>query len=48
MSRFLIAAVAVLSVAGLSGCDTIGKGKGKAPPPPVVETAPAEAAPVFK
>ena len=46
MSRFLIAAVAVLSVAGLSACDTIGKGKGKAPPP-VVETAPVEA-PIVK
>ena len=49
MSRLLIAAVAVLCVAGLSGCGTwdIGKGKGKAPPP-VVETAPVEAAPVYK
>ena len=48
MSRVLLAAVAVLTVAGLSGCGTmdIGKGKGKAPPPVVVEeSAPA---PVYK
>lgn len=42
MSRFLILAVAVLSVAGLTACDTVGKGKGKAPPP--VE----QPAPVYK
>lgn len=42
MSRLLILAVAVLSVAGLSGCDSMGKGKGKAPPP--VE----QPAPVYK
>ena len=46
MSRTLIAIVAVFAVASLSGCGTIGKGKGKAPPP-VVETAP-EQAPVYK
>ncbi|TGQ28212.1 MULTISPECIES: ABC transporter [unclassified Mesorhizobium] len=35
MSRILIAMVATLVVASLSGCamDWIGKGKGKAPPP---------------
>lgn len=43
MSRLLIVTVAVLSVVSLSACDTVGKGKGKAPPP--VETAPA---PVYK
>ena len=48
MSRVLLAAVAVLTVVGLSGCGTmdIGKGKGKAPPPVVVEE-PAPA-PVYK
>ncbi|TKT81085.1 ABC transporter [Aquamicrobium sp. LC103] len=46
MSRFLIAIVAVLAVSGLSACDTIGKGKGKAPPP-VVEPVP-EQPPVYK
>lgn len=44
MSRNLIVIVTLLSVVGLSGCDTIGKGKGKAPPP--VESA--EPAPVYK
>ena len=46
MSRILIAMVAVLAVASLSGCatDWIGKGKGKAPPP---EPAPVEQ-PVIK
>lgn len=39
MSRFLIVVVALFSVAGLSACGTIGKGKGKAPPP-IVEPAP--------
>ena len=43
MSKILIVLVAMLSVASLSACGTIGKGKGKAPPPvvePVVEPAP--------
>ncbi|OOG64602.1 ABC transporter [Sinorhizobium sp. A49] len=44
MSRNLVVIVTLLSVVGLSGCDTIGKGKGKAPPP--VETV--EPAPVYK
>ncbi len=46
MSRMLIAVVAALVVASLSGCanDWIGKGKGKAPPP---EPAPVEQ-PVIK
>jgi hypothetical protein len=45
MSRILIAVVtAAFVVSGLSGCGTIGKGKGKAPPP-VEEPA---AAPVYK
>lgn len=44
MSKFLVAVVAVFAVVSLSGCGTIGKGKGKAPPP-VVETAPA---PIYK
>ncbi|CAN7591071.1 ABC transporter [Mesorhizobium sp. IMUNJ 23033] len=46
MSRILIAMVAMLAVASLSGCanDWIGKGKGKAPPP---EPAPVEQ-PVIK
>lgn len=42
MSRLLIVTVAVLSVVSLSACGTIGKGKGKAPPP--VE----QPAPVYK
>lgn len=46
MSRTLVAVVAALAVISLSGCGTIGKGKGKAPPPVVVEE-PA-AAPVYK
>jgi hypothetical protein len=45
MSRILIVAVSLFAVAGLSACGTIGKGKGKAPPPVVEETAPA---PVYK
>jgi predicted small lipoprotein YifL len=44
MSKVLIALVAALAVSSLSGCGTIGKGKGKAPPP-VEEPA---AAPVYK
>jgi len=48
MSRMLIAVVATLVVASLSGCandqNWIGKGKGKAPPP---EPAPVEQ-PVIK
>ncbi|WEX79174.1 ABC transporter [Sinorhizobium numidicum] len=46
MSRILVVMIALLSVAGLSACGTIGKGKGKAPPP-AAEVA-AEPAPVFK
>jgi hypothetical protein len=48
MSRVLLTAVALLTVASLSGCANmdIGKGKGKAPPPVVVEE-PAPA-PVYK
>jgi hypothetical protein len=48
MSRLLVTTISILAVASLSGCGTmdIGKGKGKAPPPVVVEE-PA-AAPVFK
>lgn len=42
MSRLLILAVAVLSAVSLTACGTVGKGKGKAPPP--VE----EPAPVYK
>jgi hypothetical protein len=39
MSRILIPVVAALAVSSLSGCANmdIGKGKGKAPPPVVVE-----------
>ncbi|PSH65544.1 ABC transporter [Phyllobacterium brassicacearum] len=44
MSRVLIALVAVLAVGSLSACESIGKGKGKAPPP-VEEPA---TAPVYK
>jgi predicted small lipoprotein YifL len=44
MSRTLIVLVALVSVVSLSACGTIGKGKGKAPPP-AVET---EQAPVYK
>ncbi|MCB5204006.1 ABC transporter [Neorhizobium sp. T786] len=40
MSRLLIVAIAVLSVGSLSACGSIGKGKGKAPPPVAAETAP--------
>lgn len=45
MSKVLIALVAALAVSSLSGCGTIGKGKGKAPPPVVEEPV---AAPVYK
>ncbi|URK86129.1 ABC transporter (plasmid) [Rhizobium sp. RCAM05350] len=44
MSRTLIVLVALVSVVSLSACGTIGKGKGKAPPP-AVET---EQTPVYK
>ncbi|WP_149762618.1 ABC transporter [Neomesorhizobium albiziae] len=44
MSKLIIALVAALAVSSLSGCGTIGKGKGKAPPP-VEDTG---AAPVYK
>ncbi|APG84613.1 MULTISPECIES: hypothetical protein [Sinorhizobium] len=47
MSRILIVMIALLSVAGLTACDTIGKGKGKAPPPVAAEPA-VEPAPVYK
>ncbi|MDW9911810.1 ABC transporter [Sinorhizobium meliloti] len=46
MSRMLVVMIALLSVAGLTACDTIGKGKGKAPPPAAVDTV--EPAPVYK
>ncbi|TWG94880.1 hypothetical protein L598_003200000150 [Mesorhizobium sp. J18] len=39
MVRILVPVVLLFAVAGLSACGTIGKGKGKAPPP-VVEPAP--------
>ncbi|PWK70720.1 ABC transporter [Aminobacter sp. AP02] len=39
MSKILIVLVAMFAVVGLSACGTIGKGKGKAPPP-VVTPAP--------
>lgn len=44
MSRILVVTIALLSVASLAACGTIGKGKGKAPPP----VAAAEQAPVYK
>lgn len=44
MSRTLIVVTAIVAVAGLSACTTIGKGKGKAPAV-VEDTAPA---PVYK
>jgi len=44
MNRVVIAVVTAVAVLGLSACGTIGKGKGKAPPP---EAAPV-AAPVTK
>jgi predicted small lipoprotein YifL len=40
MNRVLIAVVTAFAVLSLSACGTIGKGKGKAPPP---EAAPVEA-----
>jgi hypothetical protein len=46
MSRIVIAIVASFAVASLSACGTMGKGKGKAPPP-VAEPAPV-AEPVIK
>lgn len=44
MSRLLVIMITVISVASLSACGTVGKGKGKAPPP--VDTV--EPAPVYK
>ena len=44
MHKILVSLVAALAVTSLSGCGTIGKGKGKAPPP-IEEPA---AAPVYK
>jgi len=47
MEKILVALVAAMLVTGsLSGCGTLGKGKGKAPPP-VAEPAPV-AEPVYK
>ena len=48
MRKILFAMAAVVAVAGLSGCASwdIGKGKGKAPPPVVVEEP--TPAPVYK
>ncbi len=46
MSRIVVLTITLLSVASLSACGMIGKGKGKAPPP--VAAAPVEPAPVFK
>ena len=46
MSRILVVMIALLSITGLTACDTIGKGKGKAPPP--AEPVAAEPAPVYK
>jgi len=47
MDKILVALVAAMLVTGsLSGCGTLGKGKGKAPPP-VAEPAPV-AEPVYK
>ncbi|WP_274630338.1 ABC transporter [Arvimicrobium flavum] len=40
MTRVIVAVVALISVAGLSACGTVGKGKGKAPPPVAEEPAP--------
>jgi hypothetical protein len=37
MSRILIVMISVLAVANLTACGTIGKGKGKAPPPAAAE-----------
>ncbi|HXV30486.1 MAG TPA: ABC transporter [Sinorhizobium sp.] len=45
MSRIVVLTIALLSVVGLSACGTVGKGKGKAPPP---VAAAAEPAPVYK
>ncbi|EJC67860.1 hypothetical protein Rleg5DRAFT_3606 [Rhizobium leguminosarum bv. viciae WSM1455] len=33
MTRILVVIVAMFAVANLSACGSIGKGKGKAPPP---------------
>jgi hypothetical protein len=47
MKRILVAATAaMLAASALSGCGTLGKGKGKAPPP-IAEPAPV-AEPVYK
>jgi hypothetical protein len=45
MRKFIIAAAAIAALSSLSACETIGKGKGKAPPP---EPVAAEPAPVYK
>ena len=45
MRKFIIAAAALAALSSLSACETIGKGKGKAPPP---EPVAAEPAPVYK
>jgi hypothetical protein len=46
MSKVLVVVAASIAFASLAGCGTIGKGKGKAPPPMVVEEA--APAPVYK
>lgn len=46
MSKFLIAVTAIVAVAGLSACTTVGKGKGKGKAPVVVEEV--GPAPIYK
>jgi hypothetical protein len=45
MRKFIIAVAAIAAVSSLSACETMGKGKGKAPPPEPVSSEPA---PVYK
>jgi hypothetical protein len=45
MKKVIIAVAALVAVSSLSACETIGKGKGKAPPPEPVSSEPA---PVYK
>lgn len=48
MNKILTAAISGVVLVSVAGCGTIGKGKGKAPPPAAAPIIIDEPAPVFK